>query len=290
MARGALASGELGRRRLPSRSMPGAACSISAFMTKRRGGSTGPLLIAPDDAADLLPRELRRRGRERRGAARRGRRAAGAHASRRRCPSFSRAPQRSPRSPLRAARPCRRSSRFICARPMPRPQAQAVVEALMPVEIACPSRRAVRCVASMAAIHASCFAQGLGRGGDGAIPRRPRHALPDRLGRRRLGRRRPRLADRPARPPTRPSSSRSASRPPAAARASAARCSCEAAMDASRSSGATQLFLEVEDGNEAALALYRSLGAVPVGQRPGYYRARRRRRDLQPCPFSRPRR
>jgi [ribosomal protein S18]-alanine N-acetyltransferase len=35
--------------------------------------------------------------------------------------------------------------------------------------------------------------------------------------------------------------------------------------------GAKQLFLEVEDGNEAALQLYRSLGAVPVGRRARYY-------------------
>jgi ribosomal protein S18 acetylase RimI-like enzyme len=38
-----------------------------------------------------------------------------------------------------------------------------------------------------------------------------------------------------------------------------------------RAAGAKQLYLEVEDGNEAALTLYRALGAVPVGKRPGYY-------------------
>jgi ribosomal-protein-alanine N-acetyltransferase len=38
-----------------------------------------------------------------------------------------------------------------------------------------------------------------------------------------------------------------------------------------RASGATQLFLEVDEGNEAALALYRAFGARPVGRRPGYY-------------------
>ncbi|MGA7456659.1 MAG: GNAT family N-acetyltransferase, partial [Methyloceanibacter sp.] len=36
------------------------------------------------------------------------------------------------------------------------------------------------------------------------------------------------------------------------------------AIDALRRSGATQLFLEVEDGNQAALRLYSSLGAVRV--------------------------
>jgi ribosomal-protein-alanine N-acetyltransferase len=35
--------------------------------------------------------------------------------------------------------------------------------------------------------------------------------------------------------------------------------------------GAKRLYLEVEDGNEAALRLYRALGAVPVGKRTGYY-------------------
>jgi ribosomal-protein-alanine N-acetyltransferase len=35
--------------------------------------------------------------------------------------------------------------------------------------------------------------------------------------------------------------------------------------------GVKRLYLEVEDGNEAALALYRGLGAVPVGKRTGYY-------------------
>jgi ribosomal protein S18 acetylase RimI-like enzyme len=36
-------------------------------------------------------------------------------------------------------------------------------------------------------------------------------------------------------------------------------------------SGAKQLFLEVEDGNLAAVELYRSLGATVVGQRARYY-------------------
>ena len=38
-----------------------------------------------------------------------------------------------------------------------------------------------------------------------------------------------------------------------------------------REAGAKRLYLEVEDGNAAALKLYRALGAVPVGKRPGYY-------------------
>ena len=38
-----------------------------------------------------------------------------------------------------------------------------------------------------------------------------------------------------------------------------------------RAAGTQRLFLEVEDGNDAALGLYRSLGAVPVGRREKYY-------------------
>jgi len=38
-----------------------------------------------------------------------------------------------------------------------------------------------------------------------------------------------------------------------------------------RRAGGKRLFLEVEEGNEAALRLYRSLGAELVGHRPGYY-------------------
>jgi [ribosomal protein S18]-alanine N-acetyltransferase len=45
----------------------------------------------------------------------------------------------------------------------------------------------------------------------------------------------------------------------------------ETAVKELRASGAKQLFLEVEDGNEAALKLYRSLGSVPVGKRERYY-------------------
>jgi ribosomal-protein-alanine N-acetyltransferase len=40
-----------------------------------------------------------------------------------------------------------------------------------------------------------------------------------------------------------------------------------------RASGATRLFLEVDESNEAALALYRPFGARPVGRRPAYYKS-----------------
>lgn len=38
-----------------------------------------------------------------------------------------------------------------------------------------------------------------------------------------------------------------------------------------RASGVKRLYLEVEQGNEPALTLYRAFGGVPVGKRPGYY-------------------
>ena len=45
----------------------------------------------------------------------------------------------------------------------------------------------------------------------------------------------------------------------------------QTAVERLRGSGAKRLFLEVADGNEAALRLYRSCGAAPVGRRQGYY-------------------
>ena len=45
----------------------------------------------------------------------------------------------------------------------------------------------------------------------------------------------------------------------------------EAAITMLGEAGATQLFLEVEEGNEAAFCLYRALGAKAVGRRPRYY-------------------
>jgi ribosomal protein S18 acetylase RimI-like enzyme len=36
-------------------------------------------------------------------------------------------------------------------------------------------------------------------------------------------------------------------------------------------SGAKQLFLEIEEGNDAAVKLYRSLGATAIGRRARYY-------------------
>jgi ribosomal-protein-alanine N-acetyltransferase len=58
---------------------------------------------------------------------------------------------------------------------------------------------------------------------------------------------------------------------PACRRLGLARALLREAIDALRTSGTTRLFLEVEDGNQAARRLYYSLGAVPVGKRPGYY-------------------
>jgi [ribosomal protein S18]-alanine N-acetyltransferase len=58
---------------------------------------------------------------------------------------------------------------------------------------------------------------------------------------------------------------------PACRNAGLGRALLDAAVTALRAAGTKQVFLEVEDGNEAALKLYRALGAVPVGARPGYY-------------------
>lgn len=58
---------------------------------------------------------------------------------------------------------------------------------------------------------------------------------------------------------------------PACRRMGLGRALLDAAIAALRASGAKQLFLEVEEGNGAAVALYRSLGAVAIGSRPGYY-------------------
>jgi [ribosomal protein S18]-alanine N-acetyltransferase len=58
---------------------------------------------------------------------------------------------------------------------------------------------------------------------------------------------------------------------PACRNAGLGRALLDAAVAQLRAAGAQQLFLEVEDGNEAALKLYCSLGAVPAGRREGYY-------------------
>jgi [ribosomal protein S18]-alanine N-acetyltransferase len=58
---------------------------------------------------------------------------------------------------------------------------------------------------------------------------------------------------------------------PAHRRQGVARALLLAAMTELRRAGARRLFLEVEDGNEAALGLYQSLGAAAVGRRPRYY-------------------
>lgn len=58
---------------------------------------------------------------------------------------------------------------------------------------------------------------------------------------------------------------------PSCRRAGLGRALLEKAIADLRASGARQLFLEVDEGNVAALALYRAFGARPVGHRPGYY-------------------
>ena len=58
---------------------------------------------------------------------------------------------------------------------------------------------------------------------------------------------------------------------PACRRTGLGRVLLTRAVDDLHASGATQIFLEVADGNMEALTLYRSFGAAPVGRRPGYY-------------------
>jgi [ribosomal protein S18]-alanine N-acetyltransferase len=58
---------------------------------------------------------------------------------------------------------------------------------------------------------------------------------------------------------------------PASRRQGLARALLAALVQELRRAGGKRLFLEVEEGNEAALGLYRSLGAEAVGRRPGYY-------------------
>ena len=58
---------------------------------------------------------------------------------------------------------------------------------------------------------------------------------------------------------------------PASRRQGLARALLAALVQELRRAGGKRLFLEVEEGNDAALELYRSLGAEPVGRRLGYY-------------------
>jgi [ribosomal protein S18]-alanine N-acetyltransferase len=58
---------------------------------------------------------------------------------------------------------------------------------------------------------------------------------------------------------------------PTLRRRGVARALLGAAIASLRLAGVTQLFLEVESGNEAAEGLYRGFGAKSVGRRPAYY-------------------
>lgn len=58
---------------------------------------------------------------------------------------------------------------------------------------------------------------------------------------------------------------------PSCRRMGLGRALLQAATEFLSASGAKRLFLEVEECNAAALELYRSFGAEPVGRRPGYY-------------------
>ncbi|MBP2232284.1 ribosomal-protein-alanine N-acetyltransferase [Azospirillum agricola] len=61
---------------------------------------------------------------------------------------------------------------------------------------------------------------------------------------------------------------------PAGRRSGVGRRLVEAALSGARHLGATALFLEVAEDNDAARALYKACGFFSVGRRPGYYRRR----------------
>jgi ribosomal-protein-alanine N-acetyltransferase len=58
---------------------------------------------------------------------------------------------------------------------------------------------------------------------------------------------------------------------PACRRVGLGRALLKRAVAELRASGTARLFLEVDECNEAALALYRSFGAEPIGRRANYY-------------------
>lgn len=59
---------------------------------------------------------------------------------------------------------------------------------------------------------------------------------------------------------------------PAWRRRGVGRALLEKAVEIAAGRGARSMFLEVAEGNRAAVGLYRSLGFADVGRRPGYYR------------------
>ena len=107
-------------------------------------------------------------------------------ASPRRCRSFSRARQRWPKSPPRAARPRRRSDLFICGRRMQDRRRKRSRGADAGRDRGHTRELARRCVDG--GHSPKLLRQGLGRDGDDAIPRKPRSAVSDRLGGRQLRR------------------------------------------------------------------------------------------------------
>ena len=141
-------------------------------MTRRESGAKGRL-SAPDDAARAASGDLARR-RKRCGAlAEAAARQAGA--SPRRCPSFSRVPLRSRACPeareTRSDLATALSASARCAAASS--QAWRGADARVAIHRASPPTRRV-----MAALHASCFRQALGRDSHGAIHRWSRHGLP----------------------------------------------------------------------------------------------------------------
>ncbi len=255
---------------LPSPSMRGGGCSISASMTETARKLEGPLLIAPDDAAHVLAKRRFAWPSAAAPLSSPKRPPAVASSSRRGCSIFSRARQPLPRSRPRAARPCLCFSPLYLRPPDARPQsARSGGEALMPAGFSVPPGRTLRRPNS-GRPSPKLFRAGLGRCRHGAIRRFAPSALPDRLGRRRCRRRAAGfLIARKAGDEAEISDlRRGAVLPQVGSRPRPApdghRRSCARAAPSG-------CFSRWSDGNEAALRLYRSFGGEAVGRRPGYY-------------------
>ena len=267
MARSALASGEVG------------AAPFAVAVDARRGmlylglydeaarKLEGPLLIAPDEALRFASAKSSRRGGKRRGFAGRSRHAAGT------CHRSTATGATAERRRARRDRLCERrdaagAAATLSAAAGCKAAGASDLEALMSVEILV--NRAMPFDASLlAALHASCFAKAWDEAEMAQFIAAPDTicliaSAVDATGGAPAGFLIARKAADEAELLT-------LCVLPAYRGLGLARALMREAMDALRSSGATQLFLEVEDGNQAALRLYSSLGAVRVGQRKGYY-------------------
>ena len=286
MARSALASGAVG------------AAPFAVAVDARRGmlylglydeaarKIEGPLLIAPDEAARFAAAKASRRGGKRRGAACRSRRAAGTQ-HRHDAAGASAERGSAGRNRRRERRDLAGAQTSLSAPAGCKAAGASGLEALMPVEIAV-TRAGSLDVASMAAIHRSCFAkawdeaamtQFLGSLEALCLIGSVADSSGGMLGGLLIVRK---AADE--------AEILTLCVAPACRNAGLGRALLVAAMAELRAAGTKRLFLEVEDDN-AGRARALSLARRGAGrQTREILRQRRRRRDLQPCPFNRPRR